>query len=88
MTRTDLDAIRARDDACDGQYAHISARDRRALLECVESLAAAARAVSAASDALIVMGDGRAYFDSGAATHEFRAARAALRARLEQMSHD
>lgn len=62
--------------------------DRRALLECVESLAAAARAVSAASDALIVMGDGRAYFDSGAATHEFRAALAALRARLEQMSHD
>lgn len=41
MTRTDLDAIRARDDACNVQYAHISARDRRDLLEFVDALAAA-----------------------------------------------
>ena len=62
--------------------------DRRVLLGYVDALVAAARAVSVASAAITLHPDGRAYFDSGAATKHFRGALAALREVLDEvLSH-
>ncbi|HMU17362.1 MAG TPA: hypothetical protein PKC95_07945 [Thauera aminoaromatica] len=49
------------------------------------ALVAAARAVSVASAAITLHPDGRAYFDSGAATKHFRGALAALLEVLDEV---
>lgn len=92
MDKQQLEAIRARDadynDVFEAQASmskDIAHRlvawpvaDRRALLGYVDALVAAASAVSVASAAITLHPDGRAYFDSGAATKHFRGALAAL----------
>lgn len=50
-----------------------------------DALVAAARAVSVASAAITLHPDGRAYFDSGAATKHFRGALAALLEVLDEV---
>lgn len=88
MTDINLAAIRKRD--AEMEYWQVTGgsavcTDRRVLLGYVDALVAAARAVSVASAAITLHPDGRAYFDSGAATKHFRGALAALLEVLDEV---